>query len=89
MSNEKMREEFERAWLDAGNTNGSLAKEIDGSYKGDETYSAFHWWRKSRSALCVELPKVGICAMTNDIIGYTRGIRDCRSAIESTGVRTR
>lgn len=78
MSNEKMRSDFEYYyWI---------------KWRDADTFACAAWkaaWQASRAALCVELPRVGICAMTNDLIGYTRGIRDCRSAIESTGVRVK
>lgn len=91
MSNEKMREEFELAVTErfGKQHDGAFDRFINGDYKRPSIMNLWWAWQASRAALCVELPQVGICAMTNDLIGYTRGIRDCRSAIESTGVRIR
>ncbi len=48
-------------------------------------------WLASRRELVIELPGGGFrpCAMTNELLGYHRGIRECRAAIEAAGVTVR
>lgn len=83
MINEKMRQDFEE-WLDSSS-----------EFQAGGEHAAYYWiaWQASRAALCVELPE----AIGEDNCGgdfaYQRAnddaIEACRSAIESTGVRTR
>jgi hypothetical protein len=91
MSNQGvMRAEFEE-WL-AETLGVDFVKNIDnarddaGDYRFEPAASYWVGWQASRACLCVELPKLGFCAMTNDLIGYSRGLSDCRAAIERAGV---
>lgn len=63
---EKMREEFEAEYIKSLNNNYFSCEEEklvyikrhdNGDYVHDLTYSAFHWWKASRSALCVDVSK--------------------------------
>jgi len=83
MSNEKMREEFEKAYpLEAG----MHWNEVTQSYAGHTLFwlwmDRLEVWTASRAALRVELPYM---RMTD---GSMQG-KDVISAIESTGVRTK
>jgi len=86
MSNEKMRAEFRAAYEREFDTcpRGYIVE--TGEYTNAHAASAWWSWQASRAALCVELPEVsGHYGHSK----YMHGVNDCRSAIESTGVRTR
>ncbi len=93
---DKMREEFESALLSEKCASGDelvkadwIARGSDGEYRSYFVRGAWWAWTASREALVVELPRIGICAMTNDLIGYQRSLSDCRKAIHATGVTTK
>jgi hypothetical protein len=92
MSNEKMREEFQKQY----------GVETDYQEGEERSIHFLEWcawkeaWKASRAALCVELPFVR-CYAPNEASSdvdywideaHAIGVRECRSAIESTGVRT-
>ncbi len=56
----------------------------------------WHWvneywlcWNDALDSIVVELPSLGICGMNNELLGYQRGIRDCRAAIEACGLKVK
>lgn len=88
---DKMREEFEVEYMsvnhphvsfsDAGNI-AALALSDDGSYSNPTTSLSFFWFCRSRAALCVELPSIGVLHHTT-----TYCAPDVRSALDAAGVR--
>lgn len=63
---EKMRAQFEADYIASMNSRYFsdeseklvyLKRDDNGDYVHDLTYNAFNWWRKSRAALVVELPR--------------------------------
>ena len=82
---DKMREEFEAEYIKSLNNDYFscedeklvyIKMDDNGDYVHDLTHSAFHWWKSSRAALCVELPKQwfdeGLCCdlMEADHVAY-------------------
>lgn len=92
MSVEKMREEFEKAYMASMNTDLPpsvwLERRANGSYASVSTNAAWWGWQVSRVAIDVELPK---CEYANEASEYSKGhrqgIRACREAIESLGLK--
>lgn len=86
---ESMREEFE-AWV---NTKTSVARSRDGDgYKDHHVQLMWITWQASRTALCVELPKIVNTewACTSDECAAMRdAIRFCKQAIHAAGVKTK
>lgn len=83
---EKMREEFEIAWKvsrsdDEGNIGGSPTRsKIDSErYAGDAAQFAWMWWKRSRAALCVELPSFE----NGSIRGYSGDCDEARMIVDS------
>lgn len=70
---------------------GNLDLRKDGEYFDDLTHGAWLGFNAALDCVVIELPVLGICAMTNENLGYQRGIRDSRDAIESTnlGLKTK
>lgn len=93
MDNEKMRAEFE-AWFTISAKWYGNQDDLDWDgeeYSGGDIQLAFEAWQASRAAIVVELPNVETVAvaMTNDWLGYSRGVRQCREAIQSTGLKVK
>lgn len=65
---------------------GNLSRRQDGEYFDDLTHGAWLGFNAALDCVVIELPVLGICAMTNENLGYQRGIRDSRAAIESTNL---
>lgn len=78
---EKKRREMFEAWFD---------KEVLPTISyGSPDILKRPMWRPFNAALDaveIELPSLGICAITNELIGYQRGLSDAKKAIESTGL---
>ena len=85
MSNEKMREEFESGVCDLLGLNKNWSEKL-GRYTNPKTDNYFvifeNGWLRSRDALCVELPRIGVLHHTT-----TYCAPDVRSALDSAGVR--
>jgi len=90
MNEDKVRAEFE-AWVYNEAARRSyvymdrvLSRHSNGDYATIWVDMAWIGWIASRAALCVELPDPG-----EDFDYYSAAISDCRTAIESQGVRTK
>lgn len=55
-------------------------------YEDDMASAMYAAFNAALDCVVIELPVLGICAMTNENLGYQRGIRDSRAAIESTNL---
>lgn len=96
MSMEKMREEFEAAYIEemarlmgegmrkcaAANTRFLLP---NGDYEDTALRLALWAWQASRAALVIELPDAHPDCNPN----YREGIEDCTAAIEAAGVKVK
>ncbi|MCO7515735.1 hypothetical protein [Pseudomonas putida] len=89
MDTNKMREQFEEAWAYAmRNDEGvpgakPLRSLVDPErYRGSAVNGAWHWWKLSREAVVVELPKSS--GITADGMG---AVAACRHAIEAQGLK--
>ena len=77
---EKMREEFEKCWLECGDC------EVDDIYSTNE-YEVFKFaWKASRTAQCVELPSKINDQSDKWSNGYDFGIDDAQDALDAAGV---
>ena len=99
MNIEKMRSEFEewatKSGLSTVRTPQALMfangqRRAEGDYIMVESLCAWAAWQQSRSSLVIELPT---CEYANDASEYSKGhrqgIRACREAIQSTGVKVK
>lgn len=74
---EKMREEFEQAWAETrcdddgiiGNKPTRSAVNAD-CYAGGAAQFAWMWWKRSRAALCVKIPKHGEVSSFGDHVVF-------------------
>ncbi len=75
----KMREEFEKCWLECGNC------EENDIYNTNE-YEVFKFaWQASRAALCVEIPTDGEASSFGDYVVFDSD--DVRAMLDAAGVR--
>ena len=80
---EKMREAFE-LWA----ISCHMCTYLDGvEYRHQSTEWAWMAWQASRAALVVELPEKPYCAQGMAYPDYSDALKDCRRAIESSGVK--
>lgn len=84
MSDDKMREEFEKWARPAGVALWPRPDDSNKYYCG-AAQKAYEAWQASRASLCVELPADKHAHST----GYNAAINDCREAIQKTGVRVK
>lgn len=98
MSTEKMREEFEAAYMaditsrhghESAMNDGWLDKSTNGDYRSFRAYGAWWGWQASRSAIEVELPNPGYEVMDSDHSGQCQYRIIAASSIESLGLRVK
>jgi len=92
MDTNKMREQFEEAWAYAMRNDegvpGSkpLRSLVDPErYRGSAVNGAWHWWKLSREAVVVELPR--ITGHEYDPLADADYREGCREAIEAQGLK--
>jgi hypothetical protein len=94
MSIEKMRQEFEAwavasAWLGLGEES-QLHQNAEGSgYNEIEVHTAWLAWQASRETLLIELPKPESEEGESWDGCWKYGVKQCREAIESAGVKVK
>ena len=91
MSNYQMRKDYE-AWLSEnyGPHMVAIWDENSQTYNKLACTIALEAWIESRAAIEVELPNLfAPCAMTNEILGFHRGVKTCKTAIESLGLKVK
>lgn len=103
MKTEKMREEFEAAYIEGlvarcGEGFRSTAeysleqRRPDGEYLNYPDFIAWWAWQASRAAIEVELPaEVDREAFNDESManGYNHGIEECRDILESLGLKVK
>lgn len=86
MSTEKMREEFEEAFLAKFGWRPSRMHGSD-DYVEASANLAWWFWQASRAALVVELPETSLTGSIG--VAHKAVTKRCREAIEAAGVRVR
>lgn len=92
MEQDKMREEFEAAYMasfvgeDSSQLRAAwLERGSDGEYRSYQARGAWWAWQASREAVVVELPYAGTLLAPQ----WNEAIYRCRAAIHAAGIRTR
>lgn len=81
---DKMREEFEK-WFLEGNRLDSLVKK-DGRYIYAPQQFMWEAWQASRRALVVEMPKQGEVTGSYDTEAFWVAVERCEDAIRAAGI---
>lgn len=80
------QEQFEQAYSDmTGEAIATImaSRLSNCSYDNPKIATAYRWWRKSRAAVVVVLPKPDADA------GWSSAIKHCQAAIEAAGMQVR